>query len=92
MTNILNKIDWSKNWGKICNEINDVAYQVLTAKEFEDIRIKQNVDALDCADMDGVLFNGCYFDWRQFSNTKMIVKAFLKYFTSKQLELIERRM
>ena len=90
--NLLSKIDWSKNWGEICNEINAVAHKVLTAIEFDDIVKKQNADALECSDMDGVLFNCCYFDWRQFGNTKMIVKAFLKYFTPKQLELIERGM
>ena len=69
------------NWGYGANHIQDVAEKVLTKKEFNAYLKKSNKDVDACEGMDGQLFNGQYFDWRQFETQGVqILSAFLDYF------------
>ena len=85
---ILAKVDIS-DWGKALNKIQDVAEEVLTEKEFVEYLHKTHRDNRACDGMDGQLFNGEYFDWKEFGyKQKEIVGAFLKYFSEDQLQKI----
>lgn len=81
------------NWGYGANYIQDVAEKVLTPKEFNAYLIKSNRDASECEGQDGILFNGQYFDWREFGyHQSMILDAFLDYFTDSNLQRILKGM
>lgn len=90
---LLEKLNLKYSWGKLCNEIQNVARRVLPTNEWNDIAQAQDEDANDCYDMDGVLFNGQYFDWKEFETKKLeILKAYLRYYTPRQQQLIEQAM
>lgn len=85
------RIDWKLSWGKICDNINKIAERVLTPKAFNRIRKAQQKDLEECEGCDYVVFNGHYFDWKEFDYNKVaIVNAFLEYFTPRELELMEK--
>lgn len=85
---ILNKVK-NLDMGYSLNRIQDVAEQVLSKKRWKQYLIASNQDAQECEDMDGMLLNGEYFDWRSFGPQKNnIVKAFLRYFTDDEIEKI----
>ena len=77
------------NWGEGANKIQDVAEQVLSKKDFREYLIKSSEDMSVCEGQDGVLFNGQYFDWKQFDYmSHNILDAFLDYFTDNSLKRI----
>lgn len=81
------------DWGKVLNSIQSAAEEVLDEKEFDSYLTKSNKDADDCDGMDGILFNGKYFDWREFkTKAKEIVLAYLKYFNDSQLKRIANKL
>ena len=85
---ILNKVK-NLDMGYSLNRIQDVAEQVLSKKRWKQYLIASNQDAQECEDMDGMLLNGEYFDWRSFGPQKNnIVRAFLRYFTDDEIEKI----
>lgn len=87
---IISTGDFKGDWGAVCNYIQDVAETVLTNKEWNDYLLTSVADAETCNDMDGVLLNGQYFDWREcYTKIEEITKAYLDYFTDEQLERIE---
>ena len=90
---LLEKLNLKYSWGALCNEIQDVAQQVLTTEEWNVVAQAQDRDANICEDWDGVLFNGQYFDWKEFETKKLdILKAYLRYYTPRQQQLIEQAM
>lgn len=83
----------TKTFGEAANEINDTAERVLSKAQFRKVLIKQNQDADDCEGMDGMFLNGEYFDWKQFEPRKDdMLRAFLRYFDTPQLELIANNL
>lgn len=90
---IIGKVDFEDGWGSVCNTINDVAESCLSRRQFENVLIAQNKDFNECDGSDFVVFNGRYFDWKEFTiRAKEIVKAFLHYFNTSQLELILKKL
>ena len=76
-------------WGVVLNELQDVAEQSISSKEFKAYLHKSNKDMDSCDGMDCLIINGHFFDWREFKfKAKQIVLAWLEYFTPHQLELI----
>ena len=81
------------NWGKGANRIQDIAEQVLTSKDFDKYLRASNRDVNACDGCDFVVFNGQYFDWREFEyNSPIILGAFLDYFTNTNLQKILEAM
>ena len=77
------------NFGKAANKINRVAQKVLPKAQFQRIVVKQNKDAEECDELDGALLNNEYFDWRVFETRRDdMIRAFLRYFDTPQLQLI----
>lgn len=75
--------------GHSLNHIQDVAEKVLSKKRWNQYLVSSSQDAEDCEDMDGLLLNGEYFDWRSFSPQKNnIVRAYLRYFTEDEISKI----
>ena len=82
-----------KDWGRALNKLQDVAEKVLPKKEFKSYLIKSNADMDKCDGMDGILLNGEYFDWREFTyKQKEIVSAWLRYFDEDQLMKIAKAL
>ena len=75
--------------GHSLNHIQDVAEKVLSKKRWHQYLVSSSQDAEDCEDMDGLLLNGEYFDWRSFGPQKNnIVRAYLRYFTEDEISKI----
>ena len=80
----------NNNWGKVCNNIQDVAFDVLPEKSLIRYTKLSQKDIAICDGADFVVFNGQYFDWREFGyRSRDIVSAFLDYFTEQDLIKIE---
>ncbi len=83
---IIELLDLSQGWGKCCNQIQDAAYETMTPLRWNAFAARQNKDAEECEGEDFVVFNGQYFDWREFDRkAREIVMAYLSYFTEPQL-------
>lgn len=81
------------NWGYGANHLQELAESSLSKKDFNKYLIKSNRDMNACDGQDGVLFNGQYFDWREFSfKGPQIINAFLDYFTDDNLHSILEAM
>ena len=79
--------------GKALNTIQDVAERVLSKRRWRQYLIDSSKDAKECDGLDGILLNGEYFDWREFTRKKDdMVKAYLRYFTDDELTLIANAM
>lgn len=90
---VLNLLDLSQGWGKACNKIQDAAYETMTVKQWNTFAIRQEHDYKECEGNDYVVFNGQYFDWKEFdTRAKDIVMAYLSYFTEPQLEKILKHL
>ena len=77
------------NWGYAANHIQQLAEFALSKEDFNKYLIKSNRDMKACDGMDGQLFNGQYFDWREYSyRGPEIINAFLDYFTNDNLHSI----
>ena len=88
---IIKKLDTSKPWGKLCNQIQDVAYDHLSAKAWNSYIEKAARDSEECDGSDFLVMNGRYWDWKEFdTKTVEIVTAFLDYFNASALTLIEK--
>lgn len=87
---IINKLKSTHGgWGAILNRIQEAAEQVLPMKSLEDYINKAVKDEAASEGTDGVIFNGEYFDWREFDAKRVqIVKAYMKYFTTGELNMI----
>ena len=86
--NIVKKVK-PYDMGYSLNLIQNAAAQVLCKKRWQEYAKASNSDAEKCEGMDGILLNGEYFDWRSFGPQKdNIVRAFLRYFTDKEIENI----
>ena len=86
---ILSKVDLNEDFGKTLNYLQDVAEKVLTKREFNRYLKVSNRDIQECDGMDGILFNGQYFDWKEFNyKQREIVSAWLGYFSPDQLHKI----
>ena len=74
---IINKLEKTHGgWGAILNRIQDAAEIALPKKNFETYLKKANVEQEKTEGSDGVLFNGEYFDWREFDSKRLeIVRA-----------------
>lgn len=76
-------------WGAILNRIQDAAEVALPKKNFEAYLNKAEIDAAATEGSDGVIFNGEYFDWKEFDSKRIqIVRAFMKYFSTGELNMI----
>lgn len=86
---ILTKVNLSDSFGKTLNKIQRVAMKTLSKKSVNRfLKVSAN-DAAECDGMDGILFNGQYFDWRLFNiKKKEIILAFLDYFNEEELDII----
>ena len=88
---ILNHFKHNDNWGEVCNDIQDVAFEVLPESSLRRYTKLSQKDMAICDGSDFVTFNGQYFDWKEFTyRSRDIVSAFLNYFTEKDLLKIER--
>lgn len=93
MTEIIVKKVKPYDMGYSLNHIQDAAEKVLTPERWDAYLIASNIDADECEGMDGILINGEYFDWRSFGPKKdNIVRAFLRYFTPSEIELIAKAL
>ena len=93
INDILNKLDWSKDWGKLCNQIQKIVATHFSDKDWNDYHNKSMKDLDECRDSDFVVFNSHYFDWKEFDyNKRAIVSAYLLYFNDKQLKLIGEKL
>ena len=91
---IINKLESTHGgWGAILNRIQEAAEQVLPMKSLEDYINKAVKDEAASDGTNGVIFNGEYFDWREFDAKRVqIVKAYMKYFTTGELNMIYRQL
>lgn len=91
---IINKLEATHGgWGAILNRIQEAAEQVLPMKSLEDYINKAVKDEAASDGTNGVIFNGEYFDWREFDAKRVqIVKAYMKYFTTGELNMIYRQL
>lgn len=90
---ILAKLDTSKEWGVLCNQVQDVAEEHLSNHAFGQYIRKASRDLRECEGSDFLVMNGHYWDWREFdSNTVPIVLAFLDYFDLDSLTIIEQNL
>lgn len=79
--------------GNSLNRIQDVAEKVLTPRKWVRYVAKSHKDYVACEGMDGILLNGEYFDWKEFTyNKDNIVKAYLRYFDENDIRLIAKAM
>ena len=87
---IIHKLESTKGgWGAILNRIQDAAEVALPKKNFEAYLNKAEIDAAATEGSNGVIFNSEYFDWKEFdSKCLQIVRAFMKYFSSGELDMI----
>ena len=85
---IINKLESTHGgWGAILNRIQEAAEQV------EDYINKAVKDEAASDGTNGVIFNGEYFDWKEFDAKRVqIVKAYMKYFTTGELNMIYRQL
>lgn len=91
---IINKLESTHGgWGAILNRIQEAAEQVLPMKSLEDYINKAVKDEAASDGTNGVIFNGEYFDWKEFDAKRVqIVKAYMKYFTTGELNMIYRQL
>lgn len=91
---IINKLESTHGgWGAILNRIQEAAEQVLPMKSLEDYINKAVKDEAASDGTNGVFFNGEYFDWKEFDAKRVqIVKAYMKYFTTGELNMIYRQL
>ena len=90
---IIKLLDFSEGWGKACNQIQDAAYETMTIGQWNAFAACQEKDYNECEGSDFVVFNGHYFDWKEFgSKATEIVMAYLSYFTETQLEKILKHL
>lgn len=82
----------ARSWSDVANLIQDAAYDTMSQEEFDAYSMVVEEDIFETSGTDGLLFNGFYFDWKEFWDTESIVSAYLGYFTDDQLELIKTRM
>ena len=87
---IINKLEKTHGgWGAILNRIQDAAEIALPKKNFETYLKKANIEQEKTEGSDGVLFNGEYFDWREFDSKRLeIVRAYMRYFSESELNMI----
>ena len=87
---ILSKLDTQHlNWGKLCNQIQDIAETLLSDESWNAYIKCANRDLGICQGSDFLTINGHYWDWKEFdTNTVPIVSAFLDYFNVKDLNII----
>ncbi len=92
--NILSKLDTQrKQWGVLCNEIQDVAYKHISTKDWNAYCISANKDFKTCDGSDFLCMNGHFWDWKEFdSSTVSIVSAFLDYFGAEALNIINQNL
>lgn len=77
------------NWGKTCNQIQEIAEKSLPKKSWIKYLEDTNRDMEICEGSDFVVFNGDYYDWKEFDIEKLkIVSSFLNYFSDTDLLLI----
>ena len=77
------------NMGKSLNLLQDIAERVLSKRRWREYLIASSKDAQECEDMDGLLINGEYFDWKEFEfNKNNIIRAYLRYFTEEEVKEI----
>ena len=87
---ILNRFTYNDNWGEVCNDIQDVAFEVLPKKSLERYSKLANKDLEYCEGSDFLYLNGQFFDWKEFGyRSRDIVGAFLDYFNDSDLLKIE---
>ena len=80
-----------KNWGRACNVIQEAAFKALSSSDWDAYLVKSNKDFKMYEGSDGVIFNGHYFDWKEFGYKKTeIILAFLDYFNDAQLYRISK--
>ena len=90
---ILSKVDLEQDFGKTLNHLQNIAKKVLSKKEFDIYLELAGDDIEECEGMDGMLLNGCYFDWKEFSyKQREIVSAWLSYFNETQLGKIAKAL
>lgn len=83
----------TRTWGEILNEIQDVAYDVLSSQEYLEYYYKAQADEVECQVQDGILLNGDYYDWKEFTTKKMdIISSWLNYFSEDSLEKIYKAL
>ena len=88
---LLESLNMSQSWGKICNQIQDAAEKALTTLQWNAYLHKANKDMGECDGSDFLVLNGQYFDWKEFESKKTeIVLAFLDYFTDVQIYRISK--
>lgn len=76
-------------FGVALNVIQDSAEMNLPKKRFKQFLAASNKDYEACEGQDGILLNGEYFDWKQFTRRKDdIIAAFCRYFSEEELEKI----
>lgn len=86
---IINLLDLSEGWGKACNKIQDAAYATMTVSQWNAFALRQERDMMKSEGSDFIIFNGHYYDWKEFnSKAAEIVMAYLSYFSESQLEKI----
>ena len=86
---LLEKLNLNFTWGKILNKIQNVMLSCLDNEASNKILEREMEDTQLTEGMDCIIFNGQYFDWREFNTRKIdIVLAYLDYFNSNELELI----
>lgn len=87
---VVERLDFSQDFGFLLNKIQNIVLEDFSKEEINDYVIKSSRDAEQTEDLDGILLNGHYFDWREFDTRKReIVSAYLEYFTDEQLERID---
>lgn len=85
---IKNKVK-NLDFGKSANYIQGIAWEVCPQSSIKRFARAMSKDAEDCDGMDGMLLNGDYYDWREFTwNKDAMITSFLGYFTDNELEKI----
>lgn len=83
---ILKQFNINGNWGEVCNDIQNIAFEVLPEKSLKKYNKLVGEDLEKCEGSDFVVFNGQYFDWKEFGyRSRDIVSAFLDYFSNTDL-------
>ena len=88
---ILKKLDLSKSWGVICNQIQDVAADHLDDSAWKRYAELSDKDMQECEGGDFLQMNGHFWDWKEFPHaTAEIVSTFLDYFDAPSLAIINQ--
>jgi len=86
---IIKLLNLSEGWGKACDQVQDAAYNTMTVNQWNAFAIRQKRDIMQGEGSDFIVFNGHYYDWKEFDfKTTEIVTAYLSYFSEEQLKKI----